>query len=168
MRFTFLHLFCSAQLSMSDMEKHYRSKIIIITVIKKDQLQLLHSRQSKRYIITRLNQVNSVQSTELSTSVYSHHKKLGEHVHKLYITKKIQNYYSKTCESTMWVKKCGQCSSLKLKLLRGTHIMFCNLDELMTSLLYFLYHIMDQFRDKKYYLIPSKHFHSMRQNVRQG
>ena len=47
--------------------------------------------------------------------------------------------------------------------------MFCNLDELMTSLLcYFLHDIIDQFCntcDKKYYYIPY-HFHSMRQNVR--
>ena len=75
MRFTFLHLYCSAQLSMSDMEKLYRKKILIIIIIKKDQLQLLHSRESKRYNIIRFNQVNSVHSTEHSTSVYSHHNK---------------------------------------------------------------------------------------------
>ena len=39
-----------------------------------------------------------------------------------------------------------------LLLLRGAHIMFCKLDELMTSLLFFLQNIIDQFRntcDKK-------------------
>ena len=29
----FKHLYCSAQLSMSKMEKHYRNKIIIIIII---------------------------------------------------------------------------------------------------------------------------------------
>ena len=53
-------------------------------------------------------------------------------------------------------------------LIRGAHIMFCNLDKLMTTLLCFLHYIIDQFRnicDKKY-LIPYNHFHSLRQNVR--
>ena len=53
---------------------------------------------------------------------------------------------------------------------RGAHIMFCNLDELITSLLCFLHYIIDQFRntcDKKYF-IPYSHFHSMREYVRQG
>ena len=46
--------------------------------------------------------------------------------------------------------------------------MFCNLEELMTSLLSFLHYIIDQFRNtcnKKFYLILYNHFHFMRQNV---
>ena len=38
--------------------------------------------------------------------------------------------------------------------------MFCNLDELMTSLLCFLHYIIDQFRntrDKKFHMIPFNH-----------
>ena len=55
--------------------------------------------------------------------------------------------------------------------IRGAHILFRNLDELMTSLLCFLHYIIDQFRnrstcDKEFLLIPRIHFHSMRQNVR--
>ena len=30
---TFLHLYCSAQLSMPNMEKHYRNRIIIIIIV---------------------------------------------------------------------------------------------------------------------------------------
>ena len=47
--------------------------------------------------------------------------------------------------------------------------MFYNLDKLMTSLLSFLHHIVDQFCntcDNKNYLIPYNHFYFMRQNVR--
>ena len=47
--------------------------------------------------------------------------------------------------------------------------MFCNLDELMTSLLCFLHYIIDHFRntyDKKIYLVPYNYFHSMRESVR--
>ena len=58
-------------------------------------------------------------------------------------------------------------------MIRGAHNMFCNLEELMTSLLCccccFLLYIIDQFYntcDTKFYLIPYNHFHSMRQNVR--
>ena len=53
--------------------------------------------------------------------------------------------------------------------IRGAHIMFCNLDELMTSLLCLLHYIIDEFRntcDKKNCLTPYNHFHPMRQNVR--
>ena len=32
----FLHSYCSAQLSMLNMEKHYRNKIIIIIILKAD------------------------------------------------------------------------------------------------------------------------------------
>ena len=38
--------------------------------------------------------------------------------------------------------------------------MFCNLDELMTSLLWFLHYIIDQFRNtcyKNFHLIPYNH-----------
>ena len=58
---------------------------------------------------------------------------------------------------------CSEC------LIRGAHIMFCNLYELMTSLLYFLRYIIDQFSNTcvtKFYMIPYNHFHSMQQNVR--
>ena len=47
--------------------------------------------------------------------------------------------------------------------IRGAHIMFCNLDELVTPLLSFLHYIIDQLRntcDNKFYLIPYNHFHS--------
>ena len=53
--------------------------------------------------------------------------------------------------------------------IRGAHNTFFNLYELMTSLLCFLHHIIDQFRntcDKKYYLILYNRFHFMRQNFR--
>ena len=41
--------------------------------------------------------------------------------------------------------------------------MFCNLGELMTSLLCFLHYIIDQFGnacDEKFHLIPDNQFHS--------
>ena len=46
--------------------------------------------------------------------------------------------------------------------------MFCNLDELMASLLFFLHYIINQFRntcDKKFQLIPYNHFRSMRKKL---
>ena len=42
--------------------------------------------------------------------------------------------------------------------------MFCNLDELKTSLLCFLHYIIDQFlntSNKTFYLISYNHFHSV-------
>ena len=62
----------------------------------------------------------------------------------------------------------GEASHI-LQILPGAHIRFCNLDELMTSLLGFLHYIVEQFRttcDKISYLVPHNHFRLMRQNVR--
>ena len=53
--------------------------------------------------------------------------------------------------------------------IRGAHIMFCNLDELMKSLLCYLHYITDQFCntcDIIFYLVLYNNFHSIRQNVR--
>ena len=55
--------------------------------------------------------------------------------------------------------------------IRGAHIMFCNVDELMTPVRCFLHYIIDQSgnicdqkkkkKKKKIHLIPYNHFHAM-------
>ena len=42
-----IHWHCTAQLSMFNMEKHYRNKIIIIIIIKGKDLHTLFTKNSK-------------------------------------------------------------------------------------------------------------------------
>ena len=50
------HLYCSEQLSMSNMEKRYRNKIIIIIIICSDKLPCCHSEievEDQTFYLTR-------------------------------------------------------------------------------------------------------------------